>query len=387
MTRISLFVHDLHANPIGRAAPLAQALQRDYEVEVLGLLHGDGVYEPYRDLFEYRTIRCERDMTAVLPAIHRLAGMATGEVVYGFKPLVGSYGPALLASGFGRRRPLLLDVEDDEWVPMGATWPAFIRRDLIGGWRHSTAWKYTRALHPFVSCADGVTVSSQALLRRYGGTVVRHGPDETFFDPAIQPEPLQARVRFGLPPDVPLLLFAGTPQPHKGLDVLCDALTDPRAWAWHLVLAGPERLAPFEACVARLGARCHRTGHLPYQEMPALLAAVDAVPLPQLAVPFAESQLPAKALDAMAMARALVASRVGDLPDLLGEGSRGWLVPPGDAGALAGALAEMAANPMERARRGAAARDWFLAEASNRAIRARLVPLIEQARSAHRHRP
>ncbi len=386
MTRISLFVHDLHANPIGRAAPLAQALQHRYDIEVLGLLHGEGVYEPYRDLFDYRTIRCSRDMTDVLPAIHRLARMATGDVIYGFKPLVGSFGPALLASGFGRHRPLLLDVEDDEWVPMGATWPAFIRRDLIGGWRHSTAWKYTRALHPFVACADAVTVSSRALWTRYGGTIVRHGPDETVFDPATQSGQAPLRQRFTLPPAAPLLLFAGTPQPHKGLEVLCEALDDPRAAAWHLVLAGPRDLGPYVACAERLGPRCHRVGSLPYQEIPALLAAVDAVPVPQLAVPFAESQLPAKALDAMAMGRALVASRVGDLPALLGEGTRGWLVPPGDPRALADALAEMAGNPAERLRRGAAARSWFLEEASSRAIGARLEPLVEQALLAHRPR-
>ena len=82
MTRVSLFVHDLSNNPIVRAVPLAQALAGHFDVEILGFLHGDrDVYQPYRNLFEYRTLRCPLDMTALLPALPRLAGMATGDVI------------------------------------------------------------------------------------------------------------------------------------------------------------------------------------------------------------------------------------------------------------------------------------------------------------------
>jgi len=70
---------------------------------------------------------------------------------------------------------------------------------------------------------------------------------------------------------------------------------------------------------------------------------------------------------------------VGDLPEILGGGERGWLVPPEDAGALAAALAEIAARPDEARRRAAGARRWFVEEASIDAIRARLVPLVHQA--------
>jgi glycosyltransferase involved in cell wall biosynthesis len=70
---------------------------------------------------------------------------------------------------------------------------------------------------------------------------------------------------------------------------------------------------------------------------------------------------------------------VGDLPEILGGGARGWLVPPDDPPALARALAEVAAEPDEARRRGDAAREWYLREASVGAIRALLVPLVESA--------
>ncbi|MBI3472506.1 MAG: glycosyltransferase family 4 protein [Candidatus Solibacter usitatus] len=108
-----------------------------------------------------------------------------------------------------------------------------------------------------------------------------------------------------------------------------------------------------------------------------MLAAADAVPVPQRAMPFAESQLPAKLLDAMSMAKPIVASRVGDLTDILGHGDRGWLVEPGSPGEVARALAEIEASPREAARRGANARQWFLAEASASTIRQRLHTMIQ----------
>ncbi len=51
------------------------------------------------------------------------------------------------------------------------------------------------------------------------------------------------------------------------------------------------------------------------------------------------------ALEWMASGRAVAASHVGGIPDLLEDGVTGLLVPPGDAGALAGALAALLLDP------------------------------------------
>jgi len=390
--RISFFVHDLAANPIVRAAALARAIAREHEVEVLGfLLDGPDVYAPYRDLFSYSTMRVARDAQAVLRAIPTLASRATGDIIYACKPLVTSLGPALYAARRLTRRPLLLDVEDDEWVTPRSGWPEFLWGDVIKGWRHATAWKYTRALHALVGCADGVTVSTRRLQQRYGGLIVRHGPAGDGFDPN-RPD-LQDRAacrrQWNLPRDAPLALFAGLPQPHKGWGTLLDALARPETAAWHLVLAGPTDHPDFVEAARVLGHRCHIVGPQPHQRMPMLLAAVDAVPVPQLDRPFAHSQLPAKALEAMAMACAVVTTRVGDLPEILGESLdtletiRGWLVPPGNPVALAAALVEIAARPDEARARGRAARAWFLEEASQAVIASRLLSIIGRITQPH----
>jgi glycosyltransferase involved in cell wall biosynthesis len=376
--RVSFFVHDLASNPIVRAAALAKALEGEYDVEVLGFLFsGSEVYRPYRGLFSYKTMTIPRDTATVLRAIPSLAGQASGDIIYACKPLATSFGPALYAARQPSRR-LLLDVEDDEWVTPRNTWQAFLWADVLKGWRHATAWKYTRALHALVGRADSLTVSTRRLQQRYGGTILRHGPFGEGFDPdrlELQ-DGVRCRAKWNLPAGVPLALFAGVPQPHKGWTTLLDALTRPSAAAWHLVVAGPEDHPDFAAAAQALGSRCHVLGPQPNDAMPSLLAAIDAVPAPQLDTPFAQSQLPAKILEAMAMARPVVATRVGDLAEILGDGSRGWLTAPADAGALAAALWEIAANRNDAQKRGTAARAWFLDNASPRAIRAALTPLL-----------
>ena len=378
--RVSFVVHDLAANPIVRAAALATAVAREHDVEVVGFLHsGPDVYEPYRNLFQYKTLRVALDTVPVLRAIPALAALVTGDVVYACKPLVTSFGPALYAARHLARRRLLLDVEDDEWVTQSREWPEFLWRDGVKGWRHATAWKFTRALHAAVRCADEVTVSTRTLQRRYGGILVRHGPAAAGYDPdrSDMADRAVCRRQWDLPERVPLALFAGLPQPHKGWSTLLDALAHPEAAAWHLVLAGPPDHPDFLAAAHALGARCHIVGSQPHARMPGLLAAVDAVPVPQLDVPFSRSQLPAKALEAMAMARPVIATRVGDLPEILGDGKRGWLIPPGDAGALAAAFDDIARRPEEAKIRGCAARQWYLAEASQTAIQSRILALVE----------
>lgn len=378
--RVSFIVHDLAANPIVRAAALATAVARTHDVEVIGFLHsGPDVYEPYRDLFPYKTLRVPLDTVSVVRAIPALAALVTGDVVYACKPLVTTLGPALYAARHLAHRRLLLDIEDDEWVTQSNGWAEFLWRDGIKGWRHATAWKLTRALHLAVRCADAVTVSTRTLQRRYGGTIVRHGPAGAGYDPdrADLADRAACRRLWDLPDRAPLALFAGVPQPHKGWPTLLDALARPRAAAWHLVLAGAAGHPAFLAAADALGPRCHLVGLQPHARMPALLAAIDAVPVPQCDVPFAHSQLPAKALEAMAMARPVIATRVGDLPEILGDGARGWLIPPGDAGALASAFEDIGRRPGEAAIRGRAARAWYLAEASQAAIESRVLAAIE----------
>jgi glycosyltransferase involved in cell wall biosynthesis len=64
---------------------------------------------------------------------------------------------------------------------------------------------------------------------------------------------------------------------------------------------------------------------------------------------------PTTALEAAATGTPLVASRIGGLPEIVADGETGLLVPPGDAGALTGALQRLLGDADLRRALGAAA--------------------------------
>ena len=89
--------------------------------------------------------------------------------------------------------------------------------------------------------------------------------------------------------------------------------------------------------------------------------------------------VPVVVLEALAMELPVVASDEVGLPEVV-RPAWGRLVPPGDASALAAALAELLAlTPGERAAMGAAGREFIGAERDLRRQTARLIELIDTA--------
>lgn len=62
-------------------------------------------------------------------------------------------------------------------------------------------------------------------------------------------------------------------------------------------------------------------------------------------------------LEAMAAGKAVLATRVGGVPEVVVDGETGILVPPGDPEALAEGIRRLAGDPALRERLGAAGRE------------------------------
>jgi glycosyltransferase involved in cell wall biosynthesis len=131
------------------------------------------------------------------------------------------------------------------------------------------------------------------------------------------------------PPREPTLLFFGRMSRYKGLDVLLDAM--PRVWARvpdaRLVVAGQGPLPHAEA-LRDPRVEVHNR-HIPDAEVPALFRRASVVTLPYL-----QASQSGVGSQAKAHGRPIVATRAGELPHLVADGS-GVVVPKGDPVALA----------------------------------------------------
>jgi glycosyltransferase involved in cell wall biosynthesis len=125
-------------------------------------------------------------------------------------------------------------------------------------------------------------------------------------------------------------------------------------------------------------------GEIPFDDVPRTLAAADVVAVPQRATTDTVGQVPAKLIDAMAMARPIVATEVSMIPAIL-EGC-GSLVPPGDPPALAKAIGQLLADPAGAEALGRRARERCVAHYSFASARATLFPLIDDVVSRHARR-
>jgi glycosyltransferase involved in cell wall biosynthesis len=114
----------------------------------------------------------------------------------------------------------------------------------------------------------------------------------------------------------------------------------PRAPALRMLLVGDGPLrASLESLARELGVadRVRFVGHT--NEVPVALRALDMFVLASKFEPYGVALLEAKAAGV-----AIVATRVNEVPEILGEGALGRLVPPQDPAALADAFVELAGD-------------------------------------------
>ncbi len=191
--------------------------------------------------------------------------------------------------------------------------------------------------------------------------------------PAPEPVPAERRAalraEFGVPDGCLLAATVAIFRDGKGHDDLLDAarLLEDVPIRFVLAGSGPEE--------ARLRARVEAeglTGRVVFagfrEDVAALLAAADLVVHPSHA-----DALPTALIHALAAGVPAVATRVGGIPEIVGDDA-GMLVAPGEPAALAGAIRDLAGDAGRRRQMGEAARARFAARFEGTAWARRLAP-------------
>lgn len=226
-----------------------------------------------------------------------------------------------------------------------------------------------RAIEPAVVAHLGVPASRVR--------VVPNAIDLATCDAPCPPDEV-ARLRgeHGIEPDELLLLSVGRLERNKGLHLLVAALARARdlPLRWVVIGDGPFRRQLTAAVrAARLSRRVVLAGRVGDAGLHTWYEAADLFVHPTL---YEGSSL--VTLEAMAHRLPVVASTAGGLPDKVLPGVNGWLVTPGDVGALAVALREAARRRGQFSLMGAAGRAIVEREFAWPVVAARMIDLFRE---------
>jgi len=226
-----------------------------------------------------------------------------------------------------------------------------------------------RALEPLIARTLGVGPDRMRL--------VPNAVDLAVCDGLASPaDGARARERAGIGRSEAVLLSVARLERNKGLHVLADALGSLKdlEWRWVVVGDGPFRQS-LEARIAAHGLR-ERTTLTGRLQDAALHAWYEAATVFVHPTQYEGSSI--VTLEAMSHRRPVVATAAGGLPDKVRDGVTGWLVPPGDAAALARALRSALGAGAELATMGGAGRALVEAEFSWDRSAERMLDVFEE---------
>ncbi|MET9493668.1 glycogen synthase [Streptomyces sp. NPDC006552] len=264
------------------------------------------------------------------------------------------------------------------------------KAEQLGGGYALSSWAERTA----IEAADGVIAVSRAMrddiLACYPRLdpgrvrVVHNGIDVTLYQADPGTDVLR---RFGIDPARPYVVFVGRITRQKGVPHLLRAARELDKDVQLVLCAGapdtPEIGREFRELVAELKkARdgvCWIPSMLPRDEVVQLLTHAAVFVCPSVYEPLGIVNL-----EAMACGTAVVASRVGGIPEVVADGESGVLVPYTEAdpaafeAGLARALNEVVGDPGAARRMGAAGRERAVAEFGWAAVARRTVQVYEE---------
>jgi glycosyltransferase involved in cell wall biosynthesis len=294
----------------------------------------------------------------------RLAGERRFDLAHQLNPVDVGVSLALT----GDHTPLVLGPYYSDWAPSGPGADARVGPFKLRAKRVIRAAQQRRAAMLLLStpAATANVESGQARVRE-----LPHGIDDRVWRPSSPPPAEQT------------VLFLANLEVRKGIHVLLDAFEAlaPRLPDARLQVAGdgPES----DAVRRRIRespalARVELLGRVDRDRVLALMQSCDVYCLPSYGEPFGIS-----ALEAMACARPVVATAAGGLQHLVPDAG-GRKVPPGDAAALADALAELLGDAELRRAMGAHNRQVVEERFAWPRVGDRLEELYEEAIAAER---
>jgi glycosyltransferase involved in cell wall biosynthesis len=225
-------------------------------------------------------------------------------------------------------------------------------------WKESLHRSVDRLLSRFstrvIACSDAVreVLRNRDYLPSERVVTIPNGIDLARFQ-GVTPGNLLADL--GISYDGCLLGVIGRLHPAKGHEDLIPVLSRIRdeGSKFHCLFVGDGELRPqLEDMTRHYGLESHITFTGQRRDVPRILAALDI-----LVMPSRWEGLPMALLEAMAIGKAVLATTVGGIPEVIKTDDNGVLVPPQDQSSLYSRLKQLMVDADLRARYGSRARD------------------------------
>lgn len=223
--------------------------------------------------------------------------------------------------------------------------------------------------------ADAVTTNASILAKKAKAFVDReihlipNGIDTTLFKPMERNETLaesvlEAPLREQAPGvQMPVIGFVGELREKKGLATLLSGYAQlvKKTPASLLIVGevrnGEDKKVFDEFRISNPEYRITVTGHVPHKDLPAYYSLMDVFVHPSM-----RDGMPNAVLEAMACGKAVIATPVGGMTDIIEDGVNGYLVKINDAAGLAEKMAEVLSQPEKREAVGRSAREAALSQ-------------------------
>jgi glycosyltransferase involved in cell wall biosynthesis len=209
--------------------------------------------------------------------------------------------------------------------------------------------------------------------------VVPNGVDTGRFTPIPRDEDLAAELGVQ---GKKVIGYVGSVLDYEGIELMLEATAamSGRRDDFHVLVVGDgAELQRFQDFVRdnALESFVTFTGRVPHEDVERYYSLIDITPFPRLPLPVCEMVSPLKPFEAMAMGKAVIASNVAALAEIVTPGLNGLLHEKGDAEALRVELERLLDNPELVERLGDQARQWVVENRDWKSLAQRIGDLYE----------
>jgi glycosyltransferase involved in cell wall biosynthesis len=377
--RVTILSWDLCRNHFSKPFALAEALSRDYEVQLISFrFFEEEIFPPLKGVNPpFETVYFSgMNFPGFFNEMQKAVEAIRGDVVYVVKPRLPSLGIALLAN-YKRKIPVILEINDletvvsspkskDQHKEVALESVDLSNPDLLNP--YSNLW--SQLMDPLAKNLPVLFTHNENIDAHFGKRCLymRNLKDETVYDPGVYDRDA-VRSGLGFGPDDRVILFGGLIRKHKGIYELVELVERLGESRYKLLFVGSRTTPDQKRLAEKYGDRIHVLPPQDREAMARINLASDLVILwldPN--VPASHYQMPYKATDAFAMGPAIIANDISDLGILAKQGYL-RLASFGNWDQMTAVIHEIFDNPDKTAGMRAASRRLFLRQFSYAAAR------------------